>query len=154
MRTTWNFFSAGQLHFGPGAVEQLGPLVRRLQANSALVVTDAALAAAGVVDPVAASLKAAGVAVHVFDGGQPEPALETADAAIEMARRVRPDAIVGLGGGSNMDLAKIAAVAYTHGGAPADYFHWDNVPGPVCPLVCVPTTAGTGSEVSHAAVLT
>jgi alcohol dehydrogenase class IV len=53
-----------------------------------------------------------------------------------------------------MDLAKIVAVLLAHGGEPAKYFGFDNVPGPVLPLVCVPTTAGTGSEVSHAAVLT
>ena len=53
-----------------------------------------------------------------------------------------------------MDLAKITATVYTHGGTYHDYFNFDNVPGPVCPLIAVPTTAGTGSEVSHAAVLT
>ena len=59
-----------------------------------------------------------------------------------------------LGGGSNMDLAKVIAVLVTHGGAASEYFGFDRVPGPVLPLICVPTTAGTGSEVSHAAVLT
>src|SRR5688500_6870397 len=53
-----------------------------------------------------------------------------------------------------MDLAKIVAVLVTHGGSPEKYFSFGNVPGPLRPLVCVPTTAGTGSEVSHAAVLT
>ena len=62
--------------------------------------------------------------------------------------------MLGLGGGSNMDLAKVAAVVLTHGGQCTDYLGWDNVPGPVMPIICVPTTAGTGSEVSHAAVLT
>jgi alcohol dehydrogenase class IV len=59
-----------------------------------------------------------------------------------------------LGGGSNMDLAKFAACVFAHRGRPQDYFGFDRVPGPVLPLVGVPTTAGTGSEVSHAAVLT
>src|SRR4029079_19315518 len=58
------------------------------------------------------------------------------------------------GGGSNMDLAKTVAVLLTHGGEPGRYFSFDNVPGPILPLVCLPTTAGTASEVSHAAVLT
>jgi len=53
-----------------------------------------------------------------------------------------------------MDLAKIVAILLTHGGEPARYFGFDNVPGKILPLICCPTTAGTGSEVSHAAVLT
>jgi alcohol dehydrogenase class IV len=65
-----------------------------------------------------------------------------------------PDAVLGLGGGSNMDLAKVAATALAHGGGPRDYVGEDKVPGPIRPLVCVPTTAGTGSEVSAASVLT
>src|SRR5690606_28602041 len=96
----------------------------------------------------------AGVEVQVFEGGQPEPAIEIALAAAEEARRFGPGAIVGIGGGSNMDLAKITAVLVTHGGDLSQYFGWNNVPGPVLPIVCVPTTSGTGSEVSHAAVLT
>ncbi len=62
--------------------------------------------------------------------------------------------ILGLGGGSNMDLAKIVATVLTHGGNPRDYFGDEQIKGPVLPIICVPTTAGTGSEVSGAAVLT
>ena len=154
MRTTWNFFSAGQLQFGPGAVGELGRLAARMNVERLLIVTDPQLVAAGLVERVIRPLAEAGVETRLFDGGQPEPSFAAADQAIAAARAATPDAVLGLGGGSNMDLAKITAAAYTHGGAPADYFHWDNVPGPVCPLICVPTTSGTGSEVSHAAVLT
>src|SRR5205814_4924293 len=62
--------------------------------------------------------------------------------------------LVGLGGGSNMDLAKLTAVLLKHGGGPRDYVGDDKIPGPIAPLICVPTTAGTGSEVSAAAVVT
>ncbi len=119
-----------------------------------LIVTDQALASAGIVDRVRGPLAAAGLHVDVFDGGQPEPAIENAKNAVQFARECSPDCIVGLGGGSNMDVAKFTAVALAHGGSPSDYFGWDNVPGPITNLVCVPTTSGTGSEVSHAAVLT
>src|SRR5947207_6014391 len=71
-----------------------------------------------------------------------------------MAKAVQPDVLVGLGGGSNMDLAKLAATLLKHGGGPRDYVGDDKIPGPIAPLVCVPTTAGTGSEVSAAAVVT
>ncbi len=154
MRTTWNFYSAGQLVFGRGAVREVGRLVARRRWTRALVVTDPALVAAGVVQPVQQSLAEARVAVETFDGGEPEPSIDAALRAAECARRFQPEAIVGVGGGSNLDLAKIVAILHTHGGQPSDYFSWDKVPGPVTPLVGVPTTAGTGSEVSHAAVLT
>jgi len=90
----------------------------------------------------------------IFDEGEAEPAIELAERAAALARDSQPQGILGLGGGSNMDLAKIVAVLHAHGGSPRDYFGFHRVPGPVAPLICVPTTAGTGSEVSHAAVLT
>lgn len=153
-RDIWNFSSAGRLLFGRGAVNELAAIANRLAARRLLIVTDANLVAAGVLQRVRQPIVSAGVDVLVFEGGQPEPSFECADQAIAAARQGNPDAILGLGGGSNMDLAKITAAVATHGGSYHDYFDFDNVPGPVMPLICVPTTAGTGSEVSHAAVLT
>src|SRR5688500_16346393 len=152
MRTIWNFYSAGQLVFGNRAIEQLGPLVARRRLARALIVTDPILERAGIVAQARRSLESSGIEVDVFNGGEPEPSMAAALAAVEQSRRFQPNVLIGVGGGSNMDLAKVAAVIYTHGGAPQQYFGFDNVPGPVLPLVCVPTTAGTGSEVSHAAV--
>src|SRR5262249_43466403 len=80
--------------------------------------------------------------------------LATAAACIGEARRFRPDGVLGLGGGSNMDLAKITATVLAHGGDPGDYVGDDKIPGPVAPVICMPTTARTGSEVSAAAVPT
>src|SRR5207244_197453 len=154
MRTSWNFHSAGQLVFGRGAVKQLGSLVERRKFRRAFVVTDERLIAAGLAERVVQPLTKAGLTVEVFRGGEPEPAISTAVQAAETAAKFKPDCVVGLGGGSNMDLAKFTAVLLTHGGEPAQYFSFNNVPGPVLPVVCVPTTAGTASEVSHAAVLT
>jgi alcohol dehydrogenase class IV len=153
MRTTWTFHSAGQLVFGRNAAARLGEITRRLGARRALVVTDPILLNAGLVEAVHAPLSEAGVAVEVFSGGEPEPSLRAAAAALAAARDFRPDCVVGLGGGSNMDLAKITAVLLAHGGKPLDYSGDDKVPGPVKPLLCVTTTAGTGSEVSAASVL-
>jgi alcohol dehydrogenase class IV len=154
MRTTWNFFTAGQLVFGRGAIEEVGFLAARRGFRRVLIVTDKLLAAAGIVERTCKPLSEANLAVDVFDGGEAEPSIDAALRAVEHACAFSPDAILGLGGGSNMDLAKITATVHAHGGAPRDYFGYDNVPGPVKPLVCVPTTSGTGSEVSHAAVLT
>jgi alcohol dehydrogenase len=154
MRETWTFHTAGQLIFGRNAVQQLGDVAGRLRARRAFVVTDRVLAAAGVAERVQAPLARAGVTVALFDGGEPEPSLRVVDVALATAREFAPDLVVGLGGGSNMDLAKVTAALLAHGGAPRDYVGDDKLPGPVKPLVCVPTTAGTGSEVSAATVLT
>ena len=154
MRTTWNFHTAGQLVFGNGAVQQLGGLLAKRKLRRAFVVTDKQLMAAGIAPQVMQSLTEASLSTHLFDEGAAEPSMEVAVKAAEWATAFQPDCIVGVGGGSNMDLAKIVAVLVTHGGSPEKYFSFGNVPGPVLPLVCVPTTAGTGSEVSHAAVLT
>jgi alcohol dehydrogenase class IV len=154
MRETWTFHSAGQILFGRNAVKQLGELATRLRAKRALIVTDPVLEKAGLLERVRVPLAEAGLAVEAFTGGEPEPSMRAADACIVVARTFKPDVLVGLGGGSNMDLAKIAAVILAHGGAIRDYVGDDKIPGPVFPLICIPTTAGTGSEVSAASVLT
>lgn len=154
MRTTWTFHSAGQLLFGRDAVRQTGEVARRLGAKRTMIVTDTMLAKAGIVDRVREPLSQAEISVEVFDGGCPEPPISLAEECIAAARRFQPDVLVGLGGGSNMDLAKITATVLAHGGTPRNYIGDDQIPGPVLPLICIPTTAGTGSEVSGASVLT
>lgn len=154
MRTVWQFHTSGQLVFGWGAVRQLPTLMLRRKFQRVFLVTDQVLAKNGILDRVRGPLSDAGFEVDVFDGGEPEPSIDAALRTLEQAQRFQPDVILGLGGGSNMDLAKVTAAAFAHQGSPTDYFGWDRIPGPVVPLVCVPTTSGTGSEVSHAAVLT
>jgi alcohol dehydrogenase class IV len=154
MRETWTFNSAGHLLFGRNAVRQLGEIAGRLGSRRVLIATDAVLERAGLLDRVRAPLKEGGLAVEAFTGGEPEPSMRAADACIAAGRRFQPDAVLGLGGGSNMDLAKITATVLTHGGTPRDYVGEDKVPGPILPLLCVPTTSGTGSEVTAASVLT
>jgi alcohol dehydrogenase class IV len=154
MRTTWNFHSAGQLIFGRDAALQLGEVAGRLGLKRILLITDSTLIRAGLLERVHPPLSESGVAVDVFAGGEPEPSLHAAAKAIAAGRAFRPDAVLGLGGGSNMDLAKVAALVLAQGGSPSDYFGEDQIPGPVLPILCLPTTAGTGSEVSAAAVFT
>jgi alcohol dehydrogenase len=154
MRTTWTFHSAGQLIFGREAVRQIGEVAGRLGAKRALIVTDPHLVKAGLDQRVREPLLASNIVVEVFSGGEPEPSFHAAEACLRAARDFRPDVLVGLGGGSNMDLAKIVATILGNSGAIRDYPGDDKIPGPVWPLICVPTTAGTGSEVSAATVLT
>ncbi len=154
MRTTWTFHTAGQFLFGRNATRMLGEVVVRLGLKRVLLVTDSVLLQGGLSDPVHAALSEGGATVEIFSGGEPEPSLRAAHACIAAGKEFRPDGVLGLGGGSNMDLAKITATVLTHGGSPRDYVGDDKIPGPVLPLLCLPTTAGTGSEVSAAAVLT
>lgn len=153
-RDSWNFFSAGQIVFGSGSVKKLGQLIKPWKSARALIIADAALVKAGIVARVAAPLQSTGLTVEVFDGGEPEPSFAIAEQAIAMAKNTKPDVLLGVGGGSNMDLAKVVATVLTHGGNCRNFTGFGNVPGPIMRLVCLPTTAGTGSEVSHAAVLT
>ncbi len=150
----WTFHAAGSLLYGRDAVSQLGTIARRLGAGRAFVVTDMNLVRVGLLDRVTGPLIAAEVAFDVFAGGVPEPPLAVVRAAIKQARASNPDVVVGLGGGSNLDVAKLVALVLAHGGDPTDYAGDCRVPGPTRPLICVPTTAGTGSEVSPAAVST
>jgi alcohol dehydrogenase class IV len=154
MRTTWTFHSASQLVFGRDAVKRLGEVLARANARRVLVVTDAALVKARVAERVRGALSEARLEFTVLEGGLPEPPLSLADECAKEARQAQVDSVLGLGGGSNMDLAKIVATILAHGGSARDYIGDDQIPGPIAPLVCVPTTAGTGSEVSGASVLT
>lgn len=154
MRSIWNFYSAGQLTFGRGAITQLPQILARRHWKRPLVITDRQLVAVGISEKVTRLLQGHTEALRLFDEGEAEPAVATAERGIALAREMNPDVIIGLGGGSNMDLAKIVAAVHAHGGTANAYFGFDNIPGPLTPLICIPTTAGTGSEVSHAAVLT
>jgi alcohol dehydrogenase class IV len=154
VRTTWTFHTAQQFLFGRQAIQQIGEVALRLRTKRVLIVTDPILLKIGLIDELHAPLSEAGVAVDIFGESEPEPSFNAAERCLEMARAVKPDTLIGLGGGSNMDLAKIAATVLAHGGTPRDYSGDDKIPGPIFPLICVPTTAGTGSEVSAASVLT
>lgn len=146
------------LVFGSGASLEAGGRAATLGVSRTLLVTDAFLAGQGLHEPVAASCREAGidVVVHVIPVGEPtESTLEHAGTA---AREAGVDGVVGLGGGSALDTAKVAALLGAHGGHVRDYVNAPlggalAPPGPLLPLLAVPTTAGTGSEVTAVAVL-
>ncbi|MBB5791246.1 iron-containing alcohol dehydrogenase [Jiangella mangrovi] len=140
------------VQFGRGARAGIPVAVARL-GRRAFVVADPVVA--GMTEFAAAldGLKAAGVEAHVFTGVVPELPLDGIDAAVSAARDVRPDVVVGFGGGSALDLAKLVALLLVHPGPLSAYYGENAVPGPVLPVVAVPTTAGTGSEVTPVAVV-
>ncbi|XZE22012.1 iron-containing alcohol dehydrogenase [Pirellulaceae bacterium SH449] len=150
----WKFSAAGTIYFGRGSLTKLSEEIDRRQLKTLAVVTDSIVANIDLVQHAIATLQARGVKVAVFDGGEAEPSIEIAKKATVKAREIDADGVIGIGGGSNMDVAKVVAILLKHGGKPADYFGFDKVPGPISPLIAIPTTSGTGSEVSHSAVLT
>jgi alcohol dehydrogenase class IV len=149
----WASSTAGRTVFGRGAAALTGDAVSSL-GRRAFVCTDDVLMKLEVVDLVLRALDEAGVETVVFAGGEPEVSRSTVEAAYEIATTANPDVVVGVGGGSNLDLAKGVALLLAHGGELSDYFGESKVPGPTIPVVAVPTTAGTGSEVSPVAVFT
>lgn len=144
--------SPNDVRYGMGATEELDGFATEHEFESALVVTDAGVVEAGAVAPVLDALVAAGVDTRVFDGVTPEPKLRQAVAAAEELAMIDADLVVGVGGGSCMDTAKLASVLTTHDDPVREMLGMGNVPGPGRPTVLVPTTAGTGSEVTHIGV--
>lgn len=138
-------FGSGQRLALPNYASALG--------KRALIVTDERMVGETVFVELHDQLKAAGLMVSVFSGTLPELPAECIAGGVTKGRAFQADLIVGIGGGSCMDAAKIIALLLAHGGDIADYYGEFKVPGPVLPLICLPTTAGTGSEVTPVAVV-
>lgn len=138
--------------FGPGQRRQLPRIVADI-GRHALVVTDERMAASTEFGEIADGLRAAGVAVEVFDRTEPELPRENVMEVAERFRDLPIDVIVGVGGGSCLDLAKVSAVVLANGGDVRDYYGEFLVPGPGVPVVTVPTTGGTGAEVTCISVV-
>lgn len=141
-----------ELIFGSGQRKALGLVAARLGCR-ALIVTDARMAADDDFLAMVADLHLSGLSTRVESGTLPDVPVDTATAAAEAAKDFAPDFVIGIGGGSCLDMAKCVALLLTHGGTPQAYYGELKVPGPILPLIAVPTTAGTGSEVTPVAVL-
>jgi alcohol dehydrogenase class IV len=138
--------------FGAGERLSLGRVARPL-GTRALICTDARFAADAAMTTLVGSLEAEGVTFLVFDGTEAELPLACILTCLGIARPFAPDMVIGVGGGSCLDIAKVVSLMLTHPGS-ADHFYGENrVPGPVLPVIAIPTTAGTGSEVTPVAVL-
>ncbi|KIX14160.1 iron-containing alcohol dehydrogenase [Dethiosulfatarculus sandiegensis] len=140
--------------FGQGCASELGAEAKLLGAKSVLVVVDPNVLEAGVAEPALKSLEDAGLETTVFSGLTREPEPAEADEAAQAGRGAMADVVVGIGGGSALDMAKAASVLLTNPGKAVDYVGLDLVKEPGKPVICLPTTAGTGSEVTFTAVFT
>jgi len=145
------------IKFGLGATDEIGYDARRLGLRKALVVTDRNLAELGLPERVRALLDEQGVKADVYDGVEIEPTDRSMEEAAEHARQKEFDGLVAVGGGSTIDTCKAVNLLTTHPAPLLDYVNRPvgkgvPVPGPLKPLIAVPTTAGTGSETTAVAV--
>jgi alcohol dehydrogenase len=140
--------------FGEGTLNHLGDIAREFSARRALIVTDAGIVAVGHVERAVTSLQTAGLAVTVFEGVHENPTTQDVDACVAVARAADADLLIGLGGGSSIDTAKGANFLLSNGGQMRDYWGvGGKASKEMLPLIAVPTTAGTGSEVQSFALI-
>ena len=150
----FEFNTVGRLVNGPGSALELAPECRRLGIQRPLLVTDPGLVAIGLVQPVLAALEDQDLSAVLFDQVREDPPEAVILAAAELGRGKEVDGVIAVGGGSSMDVAKVVA-ALLGGEQPlAELYGVGMVSGDRLPLVLVPTTAGTGSEVTPVAVVT
>ncbi|MCF8074050.1 MAG: iron-containing alcohol dehydrogenase [Desulfarculaceae bacterium] len=147
------FRTTPRIVMGPGSVAGVGAEAQALGATRVLVVTDPGIMDAGLLEPVTASLEAAGLDYTLFSEVAPDPRHETVKACLGGLADDKPDCVIGLGGGSPIDIAKTVAVMLTNAGDISDYCGVDLVPQAGAPTIIIPTTAGTGSEVTPIAIL-
>jgi alcohol dehydrogenase class IV len=150
----FEFNTARRIVNGSGASLQLAEECARLGVTHPLLVTDPGLVAIGLVQPVLAALQRAGVTTQLFDQVKEDPPEATVLAAAEAGRVAGVDGVIAVGGGSSMDVAKVAAVLLGGDQPLAELYGVGKVDGSRLPLLLVPTTAGTGSEVTPVAVVT
>ena len=139
---------------GGGASVELLPQLRRLGAKCVLVVTDAFMVKSGVVARLLAPLQEGGMEVAVFDGVQPDPTVQNVRDGLALYRSSGAEAVVAIGGGSPLDAGKAISILTTNPEPLADYMGYHKIPKAGAPLLAIPTTAGTGSEVTKVAVIT
>ncbi len=150
---TWEM--PARLIFGPGCARQAGEQLKRLGGGKALIVTDRGVEGAGVLASVIEGLAAAGVGHAVFNDVEPNPSVQCAEAAAAVYGAEGCDCLLGVGGGSSMDVAKAAGILAANPGADLRALEGANrFANPIPPFIAVPTTCGTGSEATPNTVLT
>lgn len=150
----FEFFCPARILAGAGVVDSLGQTMEDMGLKKCFLVTDKVLKKAGLVDRVIKALKEADVrVVGIFDEVLPNSEVSLVEKGASLAMEAGPDFLLALGGGSNIDTAKAINIILSNGGSLLDYEGFGLLSSPLAPLVAVPTTAGTGSEVTQFAVI-
>lgn len=148
-----NYHMPTRIIFGPGRMLEAGKEAKAMGKKAFLVTGRKAMKKLGVTDRLIDNLKSSGLDVTLFDKTEPNPSKETVHEGAELLKKEKADLVIGLGGGSALDAAKAIAVIASSGGDIWDYVGMDKITNPVLPIIAIPTTAGTGSEVTHIAVV-
>ena len=148
------FILPTHIKFGKGVSRNIATEVIALGHKKPMIVTDKGLIAAGIVGRITECLEASGVEYCMFDEIEPNPRDTTVQKGYELAKAENVDMIIAIGGGSSMDTAKAIGVLITNGGKVGDYEGLDMFENPICDLIAIPTTVGTGSEVTFWSVIT
>lgn len=148
------FFVSSDVTFGKDAAKELPRILKEFKAKNVMVVYDAGVKMAGIAEKVLAEIEKADVKVVVFDGVIPNPTNEVVEEAAEIAQRENIDVFVAVGGGSSIDLTKAVNILMTNPGPIGQYGGIGLVKEPVLPLIAIPTTAGTSSEITNVVALT
>jgi alcohol dehydrogenase len=139
--------------FGSGCAKEIGPAISKDGYSKVFMIADANVSASGNLDPIVSSLSANKIEYQIFKGVVSEPTIKNLYQPLSLLRETEAEIVVGIGGGSTIDTAKAVSIIGKLGGSPQDYIGIEQVPAPGFPLFALPTTSGTGSEVSPGCVL-
>ncbi|EAW29809.1 probable iron-containing alcohol dehydrogenase [marine gamma proteobacterium HTCC2143] len=150
----FEFITANKVICEVGAAHKLAQYCQELEISRLMLVTDSGIVQTGMADPLVAEIEKAGISVFLYSDVEADPPESLVLASVEVAKSEKIDGVVGLGGGSSMDVAKLIAVLATSEQPLAEMYGIGNIRGGRLPLIQVPTTAGTGSEVTPTSIIT
>ncbi len=151
---SFSFELPTKIEYGIGVSEKLTEFLKALESPKVLIVTDKGIEASGLLPAITNRLSQGKLEYEIFSEVESNPKDNNVHEGTKIANRLQADCLVAIGGGSPIDCAKAIAVLATHGGAVRDYEGKDKISGNVLPLIAIPTTAGTGSEVTFSSVIT
>ncbi|GAA0428340.1 iron-containing alcohol dehydrogenase [Lentibacillus halophilus] len=154
MTIEFEFNLPTKIEFGRGKLKKLGNFINDINGKKVLIVTDKGLVKSGIIDKVKKILDDEKISYTVFDEVKPNPKDVDCERAYKLALQENVDSLIGIGGGSSMDTAKAVGTLLTHGGKLKNWYGFDKLRKTIPPLICIPTTAGTGSEITTFSVIT
>ncbi|MBS7623495.1 iron-containing alcohol dehydrogenase, partial [Candidatus Bathyarchaeota archaeon] len=153
MRMNFTIQLPKRIIFGEGSVREVPELVKQFGAGSLVVISDPVISRMGLVNQLLKPIHELGVKTEVFDNVEPEPSMHTAEQVVAAARKSSYDLVIGLGGGSSLDMAKLTSISATNPEPVADFVGVGKVRRPGIPKILIPTTAGTGAEITMNSII-